>query len=83
MHPEDGLHKPDSTGRGFGMPEIALRRSDQASITVGSVNLCQTAEFEWVTHRGAGAVSLDHAHGGRIHACDRQRRPVDVGLGLQ
>ena len=33
-----------------------------------------------VTDRGAGAVRLDHADGGGVHAGDVQRRPVDRGL---
>ena len=80
---EDGLDEPDSAGRRLGMAEIAFRRTDYASVSVGAVHLRQTTELQRVTDRCAGAVRLDHADGGRVHPCHPQGRAVDVGLGIQ
>ena len=80
---EDGLDESDCTRGGFGVAEIAFRRTDQALATVGAVHLRQAAELEWVTHRCAGAMRLHHADCGRVHAGHGEGRPIDVGLGIQ
>ena len=80
---EDGFDQPDRTGRGLGMTHDALGRSDRAPVAVGAVHLRQAAELERVTDRRTGAVCLHHAHGGRVNAGNRQRRPVRARLRVQ
>jgi len=64
------------------MAQITLGRPEGAG-SVNAVNLCQAGKFDRVANRSAGAVRLDHADGGGVHAGDIQGRPIRRHLRVQ
>ena len=73
---------PSAPGGRLGVPEIGLHRCQRAR-AVDAVHLGQACVFDRVAHRGAGAVRLDHADRGGVHARRGQRRPIrrDLRVG--
>ncbi len=72
---QDRLHQSQRSSGRLGVAEIGLHRCQRAGAVV-AVYLGQAGVFDGVTHRGARAVRLDHAHRSRVHTGHIQRLPI-------
>ena len=58
-HAQDHFDKTADSGRPFEMPHVGFHRTDQQGFGPIPENGSQSAGFDWVADRGAGAVRLD------------------------
>ncbi|RPK79165.1 hypothetical protein EES47_29835 [Streptomyces sp. ADI98-12] len=72
------LGQPGDAGRGLQVPDARLHRAELSA--AGSEDLAERGDLHRITEGGAGAVRLQVAHRGRVHAGAVQRLPDHVRL---